>query len=319
MRRNLLVVGVIVALLAGGGVVYLTTREDKPRLATTEVSTYLAAWERFDAAAMATVVDAPAGLAEAVTAMHDDLRVTKATFRTVLVDEVQATFSADLEVGGIGRLQYDGVLPLVRVEEAWRIGWTPAALHPALAPGLRFELGLVWPARAAIVGAAGAPLVSTSDVVVVGLQPGRIQDLAQVQAILAQHLGTDPLSVVDALNAPGVQPDHFVAVDQVPRDRFTPMRAVLEPVPGVFFQQGSGRVTPADDFALHLLGRFGEITAERLTELGPPYAVGDRVGLSGLEAAYERQLAGAPSGEVRIVDGSDVEVAVLAQFPGTPA
>ncbi len=319
VRRNLLVVGVVVLLIAGGGTFYVTSRDDEPRLATAEVSRYLAAWERFDAAAMAREVDgAPPGLVEAVIAMRDDLRVTRATFRPGVVDEVQATYSADLEVGGVGRLRYDGVLPVVRVDKDWRIVWSHATLHPALTPDLHFELGLVWPSRASIVGAAGAPLVSTSDVLVIGLQPGRIQDLAGVQAVLQQQLGTDPLAVVDALNAPGVQPDHFVAVDQVPRDRFTPIRPVLEPVPGIFFQQGSGRVTPADDFALHLLGRFGEITAERLAELGPPYRAGDLVGLSGLEGAYERQLAGQPSGEVRIEDGSGVEVAVLAQFPGTP-
>ncbi len=315
-------------LLAGGGGAYFLSRgDDEPRLATAEVSTYLAAWERFDPAAMAVVVDgAPAGFAEAVTAMRDDLRVTSAAFRTVLVDELQATFTADLEVGGIGRLQYDGRLALVRRDQdddgadadAWRIAWDPSSLHPALRPDLRFRLGVVWPTRAPIVGAAGATLASTSDTVVVGLQPDRILDLAQVQAVLTQQLGTDPAAVAAALDDPGVGPGHFVPVSRVERDRFAPIRAVLEPVPGVFFQQGSGRVTPTDEFALHLLGRVGEITAERLDQLGAPYEAGDQVGLSGLEAAYERQLAGLPSGEVRLVDASDVEVAVVAQFPGTP-
>ncbi|MEA2972402.1 MAG: hypothetical protein QOG82_860 [Actinomycetota bacterium] len=320
VKGKLLVVGLVVALLAGGGVFYVVTREDeKPRLANAEVTTYLEAWERFDPAAMAAVVDGtPAGFAETITAMRDDLRVTEATFRTVLVDEEQATYTADLEVGGIGHLQYDGRLVLVRREKDWRIVWDPSSLHPSLRPGVHFEVGLVWPSRAPIVGAAGSVLVSTADTVVVGLQPDRIVDLAQVQTILTQQLATDPATVAAALAAPGVQPDHFVAVAEVARDRFAPIRAVLEPVPGVFFQQTSGRVAPTDDFALHLLGRVAEITAERLDELGPPYMVGNHVGLSGLEAAYERQLAGLPSGEVRLVDDAGVEIGVVAQFPGTP-
>jgi cell division protein FtsI/penicillin-binding protein 2 len=318
MMRKFLLLVVVVALLAGGGAFYLS-RNEKPRLATAEVSRYLEAWSRFDPAAMATVVDgSPAGLAEAVTAMRDDLRITQATFRTVLVDEEQATFNADLEVGKIGHLQYDGHLPLVRRDKDWRIVWSPSALHPSLRPDVHFELGLVWPTRAPIVGAAGTTLVSTADTVAVGLQPERIQDLAQVQTLLTQQLGTDPAVVAAALDAPGVRSDQFVAVAQVPRDTFATKRAVLEPVPGVFFQQGSGRVAPTDDFALHLLGRVGEVTAERLTQLGLPYEEGDQVGLSGLEAAYERQLAGLPSGEVRLVDASSVEVGVVAQFPGTP-
>jgi len=322
LRRKLVIVGVIVLVLAASGAVVYLSQSREPRLATAEVSRYLAAWERFDVAAMAAVVDGPpAGLTEAVTAMHDDLLVTKATFRTVTVErsgeEQVATYTADLEVGGLGHLEYGGRLRLVRVEKAWRIAWDHSALHPSLLADRRFALGRSWPTRAPILGAAGSTLVSTADTVTVGLQPDRIKDLAQVQAILGQQLGTDPAAVVAALGAPGVRPDHFVPVELVPRDRFAALRPVLEPVPGVFFRQGSGRLAPTDDFALHLIGRVGEVTAERLAELGLPYRQGDQVGLSGLEAAHERQLAGRPSGEVRLVDGAGTEVAVLAQFPGT--
>jgi len=75
----------------------------------------------------------------------------------------------------------------------------------------------------------------------------------------------------------------------------------------------------AENFAAHVLGRFDEVTAERLDELGGPYLVGDRVGLSGLEANFERRLAGTPSGEVRTVDvATDEPVRTLFQFTGTP-
>ena len=47
-----------------------------------------------------------------------------------------------------------------------------------------------------------------------------------------------------------------------------------------------------------LIGTVGEITAERLQQLGPPYRVGDLVGLGGLQAAFETRLAGRPTGTV---------------------
>ena len=317
---------VVVLVLGAGGVVFLS-QDRQPALATAEVARYLAAWEGFDASAMSALVDGtPPGLAEAVAAMRDDLRVTSATFRTLTVersaddnhDEQLATYHADLELARIGHLAYDGHLRLVRTpDEEWRIAWDHAALHPDLRPDHRFQLDIAWSTRAPIVGVGGSTLVSTADMVLVGLQPGRIQDLAQVQAILNQQLGTDPPSVAAALAAPGVGADDFVSVAQVPRDRFAALRPVLEPVPGIFFRQDSGRITPTPDFAAHLLGRVGEVTAERLTELGPPYLEGDQVGLSGLEAAHERQLAGVPSAEARIVDGAGVVAAVLVQLPGT--
>ncbi|MGH9264819.1 MAG: penicillin-binding transpeptidase domain-containing protein, partial [Acidimicrobiales bacterium] len=141
---------------------------------------------------------------------------------------------------------------------------------------------------------------------------------AQVQAALRQHLGVDPADVTAALGAPGVRPDHFVPVARVRPDRFAQVRPVLEPVPGIFFQRTTGRIPVADDFALHVLGRYDEVTAERLDELGSPYVVGDMVGLSGLEGAFERKLAGSPSGEVGTVDlTTEQPVRSLFQFAGT--
>ena len=53
-----------------------------------------------------------------------------------------------------------------------------------------------------------------------------------------------------------------------------------------------------------LIGNVGEITAERLKQLGAPYRVGDLVGLGGLQAAFETRLAGRPDrhGRDRVED-----------------
>ena len=66
------------------------------------------------------------------------------------------------------------------------------------------------------------------------------------------------------------------------------------------------------------VGRVGDITPDLLDALGAPYEKGDQVGLTGLQRIYERQLAGSPSGAVRLVhdDGGDT-VEVLKRFTGT--
>jgi cell division protein FtsI/penicillin-binding protein 2 len=63
------------------------------------------------------------------------------------------------------------------------------------------------------------------------------------------------------------------------------------------------------------VGRLGEVTGELLDDLGPPYRVGDTVGRSGLERAFERRLAGTPTQEARIMDGSYL-VATLSYREG---
>src|SRR4029450_4425580 len=58
-------------------------------------------------------------------------------------------------------------------------------------------------------------------------------------------------------------------------------------------------------------------TADDLKELGAPYQTGDQVGHgNGLEAAFERQLAGTPSGEVRLAGREGEAVKCLPTFAG---
>lgn len=321
LRIGLVVLVAVAVVIAGGVAAVVVTRSDG--LPRAQVTAYLDAWQRFDTAAMAPLVaDPPADFAAAVTGMRDDLQVTSARFTAGQLRKdpgggATAAFTADLDLAGLGRWSYRGSLTLRKVGGAWRVAWSPAALHPDLGPGQRFGRTRSWPTRAPILGADGTPLVSAGDVVDIGVEPDRIKDKAQVEAALKQQLGVEPSAVDAALAAPGVKPSYFVPVARVRPDRFAQVRPVLEPVPGIFFQRTTGRVAVADDFALHVLGRYDEVTAEQLAKLGAPYVVGDKVGLSGLEAAFQRRLAGTPSGDVRIVDATSGDtVRTLFQFPG---
>jgi len=298
--------------------------KSEPALPRAEVGRFLAAWSALDTAAMAAIVaEPPPDFAALVAGMSEALQVTAGRFTAGQVAfagdkaTADAQYAASLDLAGLGTWEYTGSLRLARVDKVWRIEWSPTILHPALdAPGLRFERTRAWPARAPILGADGAELASVQDVTVVGLAPGRIRDRAQVDAVLKEQLGVEPAEITAALTAPGVQPEHFVAIRPVRQDRFAAMRPILEPVPGVFFQQGKARLSPADGFAAHVIGRVGEVTAERLEQLQIPYVVGDRVGLSGLEAAYERQLAGTPTGEIRVVGSEEARPRLVYTFRG---
>ena len=125
----------------------------------------------------------------------------------------------------------------------------------------------------------------------VGIEPRRMTDQAALTQTLVDTLQVDPDTVAKALARPGVKPDQFVPIIEIRRDRYDQVKPIIYPVPGLVFKQGTGRGAPTTDFARQLLGRTGEITAEKLTELGAPYEVGDRVGLSGLEAGL-RAVAG---------------------------
>ena len=303
--------GVWISVSSGGGSIGPTK----------EINAYLRAWERFDGAAMAALTDRPDEVGPAVAAMKDQLRLTEARLVAGAQerdgDTARARVTAEVELAGLGTWTYQSQLELVRADGEWRIRWSPSALHPDLTPGRRFATSRTWPARAPIASADGAPLVATSDMTVVGLQPGRIQNRAELETALQRLAGVSPDQVRAALAQSWVRPDSFVPITELTMERFTELRSRLDPIPGVFFQRARSRRAPSEALATQVLGTVGEVTAERLQALGSPYQVGDRVGLSGIEATQERRLAGTPSGEVLLQEADGRVVRVLHRFPGT--
>jgi cell division protein FtsI/penicillin-binding protein 2 len=66
------------------------------------------------------------------------------------------------------------------------------------------------------------------------------------------------------------------------------------------------------------VGTVGPVTAQELQQLGPDYAAGDTVGQTGIEEAYESQLAGTPGATVAVTTKSGGTVATLARFADRP-
>ncbi|MBW3581279.1 MAG: penicillin-binding protein, partial [Actinobacteria bacterium] len=287
---------------------------------------YLAAWSAGDLEAMAALVDGPPpSFDDAHTAVTQDLRIRAASFAlgqvTTEGDEARAAFTATLTIAGLGDWSYDSVLPLRLAgdDQGWLVAWSPAVVHPRLADGLRLGRERNRPERAPILDRNGEPLAAERPAVTIGVEPQRMNDETEVTAALVEHLGVDPVAVERALAAPGVRPDHFVPIVTVHRARYEEVRPAIYPVPGILFRETEARLAPSDGFAQHVLGRTGEITAEGLEQLGATYQVGDVVGATGLEARFERELAGVPSGRIVLLDtvADDAVIDVLHEFPGT--
>jgi cell division protein FtsI/penicillin-binding protein 2 len=322
-RRWLVIVVAAVVVLASAVIVWKVAAGGDTSPTRKEADAFLDAWGRGDSAAMAGYLDAPpTDLAARVgTLARAAPRTTIALHATAVSGQsataATASYHARADVAGFGPFEWDGQLPLTKIGGQWRVHWDPADLFPGLAEGQRLTLAKTWPTRAPILGADGNPLVSDQPGVSVGLEPDHITNLDAVKSTLSTLLGVDPTAVDRALGAPGVQPSFFVPIITLPTDTYNQLRPQLAPVPGIVFQRTHGRFAISDTFAAHVLGRVGEITAEQLTKLGPPYAVGDTVGLSGLELVYESRLAGRPSGELEIVDKAGTVVRTLQHYPGT--
>jgi cell division protein FtsI/penicillin-binding protein 2 len=284
------------------------------------VEGFLAAWERSDWAVMRRLTQTPPKtFASTYKQMRSALHVMEVELTPGAITErgstATAAFTARLALTGLGPWTYRGRLDLARRGEAWRVQWTPASVHPALKAKASFSRTRSWEDRAPILDRHGEALTLQGDVVTIGVVPGQIENRQQVLNALNRYTGVEPDRVEAALDAPGVQPDWFVPVITLRMQRYLEVRPQLYPVPGIYFRRGRGRILLMEGFAQQVVGRVGEVTAEQLEELGQPYQVGDVVGRFGLEHAFERQLAGLPSGSVRLVRGDRV-VKSLHEFAG---
>jgi cell division protein FtsI/penicillin-binding protein 2 len=80
---------------------------------------------------------------------------------------------------------------------------------------------------------------------------------------------------------------------------------------------GPGEQARLDGLAGPLLGGLRELSAQEAAQLGLEYAAGDLAGADGVEAGFEAELGGPPSGSVQVVDGNETVVDVLTEFEGT--
>ncbi|HEV8652990.1 MAG TPA: penicillin-binding transpeptidase domain-containing protein [Actinomycetes bacterium] len=333
MSKGSKVVGLVVAVAlvlgaAGAGAWWFVLR---PRGSPEPVAAaYLDAWQRADWAAMQRLVAAPpADFAAQHAAMLDNLKVRGRTFALGPVrrdgDRAEAPFTARLDLRGLGEWSYQGALRLARRDRrTWLVDWSPATIHPSLVAGKRFARSRTQAERAPILARDGSLLAGPGSVVVVGVVGQGVKDRGQAQRALTGPAGAAPAAVARALGQAAATPAQFVPVVTLSEARYQAVRPEVFPVPGIRFRRETGRLASAPASAALAVGRVSPATADDLKRLGPPYQTGDLVGHGGLEGAFERQLAGTPTGEVLLADaqqGADGAAAprtVLQRFPGRP-
>lgn len=222
--------------------------------------------------------------------------------------EAFARVRLDWDIPEIGEWGYTTeILLREHPDYGWRVVWEPGVVHPELeGPNARLGTERRPPERGRILDRNGAALVESRPVTRVGVIAGEVDRPAALAEQLADILDIDPGPFARAVRGGG--PRQFVeAIALRPLD-FEAVREELEAIPEVMTIDDSAQLAPTREFARATLGQVGELTAEQLERLGPPYRVGDVGGFSGLQAAFEERLAGRPEHAVVIrVDGVPVE------------
>jgi len=286
------------------------------------VDRYVRAWNRGDYEAMAKlVVKPPADFVDFHRGLVEQLHLSREEHRAAEVredgDRARVVLSHQYTTDPFGAWETRGTLELVKRDDEWRIVWSPQEIDKRLTAGTHLALDVDWPDRAPVLGAGGALLTVPAPMVRVGIQGSRVTDPTALTGALAQT-GVSSTKIESALATARDHPDWFVPVVEMPMARYQELRPIIYPVPGTVFQNFTSRQAASAELGAHVVGAVGPITAELLDQLGAPYGQNDVVGRSGVEAAYERTLAGSPGATVGIVDETGGTVATLASFPQKP-
>jgi hypothetical protein len=281
------------------------------------VDAYLGAWASGDHDAMVALVRTPP---DAFVAHHDQLREglgvdTLTVERTALVEDVDgratATATVSADVPDVGTLRWDVEVRVLRERGDWGVAWTPGALHPDWRPGLRFTVSTVETERAPILATDGTQLAGPGQRVTFGFEPGAVTSRDDLVEAFDAAVPGSGATAARLLDQPGLVDGWFYPVVSLSPEVAGDAGRELRGVPGVLRRSEDGaRSLLADDFAVHVVGRTGEATAEELERLGPPYAPGDVIGRTGLEAAFEARLAEGEQVRVELRDGVDGPVRV---------
>jgi cell division protein FtsI/penicillin-binding protein 2 len=308
----LVTVGVVV-----GGFVDGFAQEPSPE---GTVQAFLLAWQQhnYRAAASYTTGSAVAvsgALADAYTQLDATAMFLSMGPVSQHGSSAQAHFTASVNLGEGGhQWTYSGRFALRKAGSGWKIEWSPSVINPQLGTGERLAVITQVPARASVLDAAGQPLEVPSAVYQIGVWPRTLPNPAETADDFAEVTELNSTQVLGQIQA--APPGQFLTLLSLDPDDYAQISPELARVPGLTVRRVSQRLFSSE--ASEIVGTVGSENSGMLRDEGASYQPGTTVGQTGLQAAYQRLLAGSPTTEVVAENGSGQQVAVLQQWQGKP-
>jgi cell division protein FtsI/penicillin-binding protein 2 len=315
-RIRLIAVIVLVGIVVGG---FVDGFGQEPTPEGT-VQAFLLAWQRHDyqAAASYTTGQAPAvtsALAGAFTQLDATAMFLSMGRVAQSGDTAEAHFTASVNLGEGGhQWTYSGQFSLHRAGSGWKVQWAPSVINPQLGPGERLAVITQVPARGLILDSSGQALQVPSAVYQVGVWPRTLANPAATAQAFARVTQLNPDQVQGQIQA--ASPGQFLTLLTLDPGSYTQLAPELGRVPGLQVHRVSQRLFSSE--ASEVVGTVGSENSGLLRDEGASYQPGTTVGLTGLQAAYQRVLAGAPTTKVVAENSSGVQTSVLQQWPGKP-
>ncbi len=231
-------------------------------------------------------------------------------------DNARASFYASFDLGRGGlSWQYTGHFRLHRSGSGWKVVWAPSVIVPGLGDGDRLAVLTTMPNRGVLLDAQGNSLIERSHAVELGVYPSKVKNPLETSVLLAKATGF-PASDADEMagQIEAWPPRKFLELIQLTPARYRQLRHALESVPGLKHEVDTKRLF--DSVVPVVTGQVATETARTLVEDGEPYRPGTTVGLSGLEEAFQKQLAGRPTTSIIVQNKAGKRIKVLHRWFG---
>ena len=225
--------------------------------------------------------------------------------------DYQFTYQLSLttSLGEIQDLNYSGTIKFEKDQP--KIDWAPNLIFPDMAGQDKVSISVDEAVRGEIVDRNKTPLAANGTLYQLGVIPGQLGDgedkESRIKAIAKQFDLTEK-AIQQALDQSWVQDDYFVPLKIVEPTADLPT--------GASIQETAGRTYPLGEAAAQLIGYVGDITAEDV-EKDDTLASNGKIGRSGLEAAFDKELRGKNGGKIAITDEKGTERKALIETKKT--
>ena len=212
-------------------------------------------------------------------------------------------------------------------EGGWKVAWSPMDIFDGLSSEARLQISVRFPQRAEILGRNGKPFTEQNgpiaslyvvqqdmpdvDDCLVTLGEATRQELGTLRSIFADYFAETRFHIAE------IDPERYFEF----REALELDCAITDTGDGLskVFQYNSRRYY-GHGIASHVIGYIGQVPAEQQEVWeARGYDATDLVGLTGVENAYEEELAGRPERFLRIVEPGGTVIRELGGAVGMPS
>ncbi|MCT4386185.1 penicillin-binding protein PBP4(5) [Lacticaseibacillus paracasei] len=228
-----------------------------------------------------------------------DIKITNVKTKKYDSKTYELTFTANMntKIGKLSAQHYEA--PIVKVGDNWRIQWSPRLLFPSMDGKDTVQIDLIAATRGQIYDLNNQLLAKNGDVTQAGLVPGKLGTGADRTANLEKIAAAWDVKVTSL--------ETLLKQSWVTDDTFVPVKIVTDsPVmTGAAYQTIGSRTYPLGEAAAQLIGYVGTATADDIRK-DPTLTANSKIGKTGLEQIYDKQLRGTDGGQISIQNGDNI-------------